>query len=121
MNGWGRQFSVVARLLAAFGFAFFISILPGRLTVAGESPLSFAVQKSGTEVTLMNVYFRNPRMGWAVGSGGTVLKTLDGGGKWKKVSSGTTAMLTGVLFIDDKHGWLGGTNGALCHGADGGG
>ena len=31
-------------------------------------------QKSGTEVTLMSVYFLDAKVGWAVGAGGTILK-----------------------------------------------
>ena len=46
----------------------------------------------------MGLYFHSPQLGWAVGSGGTILKTVDGGKKWKKVASGTTASLSAVFF-----------------------
>lgn len=68
----------------------------------------------------MSVYFRDAKLGWAVGSGGTVLKTIDGGQKWKKQTSGTPMQLTGVFFVDDTHGWIIGVNGTVRHTVDGG-
>jgi hypothetical protein len=64
--------------------------------VVAEPQVKAAPQKTGTEVTLMSVYFRDANLGWAVGSGGTVVKTVDGGQKWKKQASGTSVQLTGV-------------------------
>src|SRR6476620_6757737 len=56
---------------------------------AAEPQLKAASQKTGNEVTLLSVDFRDANRGWAVGSSGKVLKTIDGGQKWKKQSSGT--------------------------------
>src|SRR5689334_15858694 len=90
----------------------FVAVLLAIVSIeAAEKQLKSAPQKTGTEVTLMGVFFRDPNLGWAVGSGGTVLKTTDGGQKWKKQISGTTAQLTGVFFVDDKVGWIIGVNG----------
>ena len=36
-----------------------------------------AVQQTGTEVTLLGVNFRDTKLGWAVGAGGVILKTVD--------------------------------------------
>ena len=58
-----------------------------------DSPLTITPQVSHTDAMLMALYFHTPRLGWAAGSGGTILKTVDGGKKWKKVASGTTASL----------------------------
>ena len=77
-------------------------------------------QKSGTQATLMGVYFRNAAVGWAVGAGGTLLKTVDAGRKWKKVPSGTSSLLTAVLFVDDRKGWAVGANGTVRSSKDGG-
>jgi len=59
-----------------------------------------AMQKSGTEVTLLSVYFQTVGVGWAVGAGGAILRTADGGKRWRPVSSGTTVLLTNVSFAD---------------------
>ncbi|MGB7923464.1 MAG: Ig-like domain-containing protein [Pyrinomonadaceae bacterium] len=42
--------------------------------------------------------------GWAVGEGGTILHTPDGGRTWTSQMSGTTAPLHGVSFFDALHG-----------------
>ena len=89
-------------------------------TIAAERQLKASPQKTGTEVTLMSVFFRDPNLGWAVGSGGTVLKTTDGGQKWKKQASGTSVQLTGVYFADDKHGWITAQDGVILRTEDGG-
>ncbi|MDF2459659.1 MAG: hypothetical protein K0S79_2075, partial [Nitrospira sp.] len=53
-----------------------LSMLIVPFTEAAEGQLKAASQKTGTEVTLMSVYFRDINLGWAVGSGGTVVKTI---------------------------------------------
>ena len=68
----------------------------------------------------MGLYFHKPEQGWAVGSGGTILKTVDGGKKWKKMVSGTTASLSAVFFFDEKQGWAVGANGTILRSQDGG-
>ncbi len=88
----------MSRFLGAF-FAFLV--LAPFTSLAAEPQLKASPQKTGTEVTLMSVFFRDANLGWAVGSGGTVLKTTDGGQKWKKQTSGTPAQLTGVYFADE--------------------
>ncbi len=79
-----------------------------------------ALQKSGTEVTLLSVYFQNVGVGWAVGAGGAILRTSDGGKRWRPVSSGTTVLLTNVSFADASHGWVVGADGTILHSTDGG-
>src|SRR5688500_4235521 len=78
-----------------------------------EARVSVAMQKSGSEATLLGMFFHDPHLGWAVGSGGTILKTTDGGRKWRKVSSGTSVLLTAVYFRDARRGWVAGANGTV--------
>ena len=68
----------------------------------------------------MGLYFHRPQLGWAVGSGGTILKTVDGGKKWRKIASSTTASLSAVFFLDEKQGWIVGANGTILRSHDGG-
>ncbi|SEQ57456.1 KAP family P-loop domain-containing protein, partial [Solimonas aquatica] len=42
-------------------------------------------QASGTSATLTSVHFVDDQHGWAVGNGGTILATADGGLSWKRV------------------------------------
>jgi photosystem II stability/assembly factor-like uncharacterized protein len=60
--------------------------------------------------------------GWAVGNGGTILATTDGGINWTAQASGTDADLFAVQFLaDGLHGWAVGTDGTILTTADGGG
>ena len=87
---------------------------------AADASLAVTLQSSHTEATLLGLAFRTPQLGWAVGSGGTILKTTDGGKRWKKISSGTSALLTNVYFLDQKRGWAIGANGTIRRSMDGG-
>jgi photosystem II stability/assembly factor-like uncharacterized protein len=81
-----------------------ISLLCAPLSWTAGSPLTVTPQISHTEALLMGLYFHKPQLGWAVGSGGTILKTVDGGKKWKKIASSTTASLSAVFFFDERQG-----------------
>jgi photosystem II stability/assembly factor-like uncharacterized protein len=49
----------------------------------------------------------NPALrAWAVGAGGVILATSDGGVHWIAQHSGTTDTLNGVAFADAQHGWV---------------
>ncbi|MCC5856809.1 MAG: hypothetical protein JJT90_01515, partial [Ectothiorhodospiraceae bacterium] len=59
-------------------------------------------------------------IGWAVGDGGTILHTPDGGMNWAAQTSGTTAGLRDLDFVDPLTGWAVGTGGTILHTTDGG-
>jgi photosystem II stability/assembly factor-like uncharacterized protein len=55
--------------------------------------------------------------GWAVGEAGTILRTVDHGAKWERIT-GTGAggsLLWGLSFIDPMNVWITGTNGVIVH------
>ncbi|MDR4469078.1 MAG: YCF48-related protein, partial [Nitrospira sp.] len=87
---------------------------------SADSPLSIYTQVSTTKATLLNIQFQSVQNGWAVGSGGTILRTIDGGKKWKRVTSGTSSLLTSVFFVDPLNGWVAGAAGLLKRTTDGG-
>ena len=62
--------------------------------------------------TLLNVQFVNDDKGWAVGRGGTILRTDDGGATWIEQESGTKENLYGLYFVK-KIGWAVGGDGML--------
>ncbi len=76
--------------------------------------------------TINAVSFVNSSTGWAVGIGGTILKTTDGGNTWAAQVSGTSFNLEGVKFVDANSGWAVGadtlykTGGVILHTSDGG-
>jgi photosystem II stability/assembly factor-like uncharacterized protein len=59
---------------------------------------------AGTKM-LHDVDFVSTTQGWAVGEGGTILATTDGGAHWAKQSSGTAVALWHVAFGDATHGY----------------
>ena len=85
---------------------FLLVLLFSSAAHSADVPLVVTVQRSTTEATLMGIHFLDARHGWAVGAAGTVLRTTDGGKKWKKVVTGTRATLTSVFFVDRQRGWV---------------
>ena len=74
-------------------------------------------QPSGvTGVVLHGVFFRpGGSLGWAVGDGGRILRTLDGGAAWTIQTSGASASLNAAWFTSDLEGWVVGNSGTVLH------
>jgi photosystem II stability/assembly factor-like uncharacterized protein len=64
----------------------------------------------GTGDPLSSVWFSEPTIGFAVGNGGTIIKTTDGGGFWSNRPSGTSKSLSEVFFISPNVGWVVGSH-----------
>lgn len=77
-------------------------------------------QTSGTSENLFGVYFVDSNIGWAVGTGGTILKTTNGGTSWSAQESGTVNRLDDVHFINNTTGWAAGFKGTVLKTSDGG-
>jgi photosystem II stability/assembly factor-like uncharacterized protein len=69
---------------------------------------------------LYAVCFVTPVRGWAVGSGGVIIATSDGGRTWRPQSSGVGDDLFDVKFFDEREGWAVGSGGTMLHTTDGG-
>lgn len=80
---------------------------------AGHVPVDF---------TLTGVSFADARNGWAVGHGGAVLHTGDGGEHWtvQRIDTAVDQPLYSVHFSDSQHGWAAGLWSLLIHTSDGG-
>ena len=59
---------------------------------------------------LKDIRFLDPSTGYAVGDGGTILKTLDGGFTWNRLVSGTIYDLTSVFFVNSNVGYVTGVS-----------
>jgi photosystem II stability/assembly factor-like uncharacterized protein len=95
------------RRIAVISIAFFLSVFPaiaqtGTQTAAG----SWVRQKAGTMAWLRAVFFLDQNRGWAVGSKGTLLKTVDGGQNWKANTAPTISIVRDIFFLDEQNGWL---------------
>jgi len=84
------------------------------LTVASQQ---HALVASGTTANLAAVAFSTATIGVAVGEGGTILRTADGGATWSPVTSPTTNDLRDVAFGGTGQGVAVGGS-ALLHTAD---
>ncbi len=90
--------------LSSFGLLLFIVMLPISVFAQGwewQNP-------KPTGQRLNDVKFINSTTGWAVGNGGTILHTINGGISWTFQSSGRVADLYQVSFIDSNQGWIAG-------------
>jgi len=69
---------------------------------------------------ILDYAFVDDSHGWAVGQGGTVLATSDGGATWNRQPSGTTLDIGLAAFPSATAGWLVSELGELLRTADGG-
>jgi photosystem II stability/assembly factor-like uncharacterized protein len=69
---------------------------------------------------LFNIKFANHRVGWVVGSNGSILRTSDGGANWARQKSGVNVLLTGLAVLDMSNAWVTGALGTLLYTRDGG-
>ncbi|HEY5753141.1 MAG TPA: P-loop NTPase fold protein, partial [Chthoniobacterales bacterium] len=81
---------------------------------------SWQALPSGVDVVLNDILFTSDAAGWAVGDGGIVLVTTDGGNTWQKQTSGTGATLNAVFFPTPERGFGAGAGGTLIGTEDGG-
>jgi photosystem II stability/assembly factor-like uncharacterized protein len=77
-------------------------------------------QTSGVNGNLYAVFFASALVGWAVGAGGTILKSIDGGVTWNPQTSGTPKDLFAVNFISTAVGWAVGASGTILKTVNGG-
>ena len=69
---------------------------------------------------ILDYAFVDDSRGWAVGQGGTILATADGGVTWNAQVSGTTLDISQAVFPNAMAGWLTSEFGELLRTADGG-
>lgn len=79
----------------------------------------FAYQKE-LDVDFQSVYFPTSTVGYAVGTGGAIFKTTDGGSNWVQQTSPVTTTLYRVFFTTATKGWAVGASGVIIETVDGG-
>ncbi len=70
-------------------------------------------QNTGVTITLYEVHFRGSNLGTAVGAGGKIVQTPNGGQSWFQTSSGTNIDLHGVDFANNSIGIIVGNGGLM--------
>ncbi len=103
------------------------SVPPARVNSGASAPSPVPVPVTGPRpdlaatADLNAVTFFNERIGWAVGNGGTILATADGGASWAVQTNGSGASLSGVHFSSDgQRGWAVGNGGTILSISNGG-
>jgi photosystem II stability/assembly factor-like uncharacterized protein len=91
----------------------------GRLLRISNGVLSVP-QSIGVDVPIYGLSFAGSNIGTAVGSGGTILRTTDGGVTWELQDSGTSLDLIGVFLVDENVGTAVGASGTILRTDDGG-
>ncbi len=90
------------------------------LLASGSALAQWSPVDSGTTTLLRGVYLLDSGVGYAVGDGGTILKSADSGLTWSALTSGTTSTLYDVHFFDDSTGVAVGDGGLILRTTDGG-
>jgi len=101
-------------------FSCFWSVLSVLWCSSVYSQGGWTAQTSGTTSDLYSVHFTDVMNGWAVGDGGTIVHTADGGTTWIQQTCGTTNLLFDVFFTDALTGWAVGIAGTILHTTNGG-
>lgn len=60
----------------------------------------FVVRQTSQNPLLTGVFFINQQIGWAVGLGGTILMTVNGGSSWMRQPTGISTLFHDVYMID---------------------
>ncbi len=86
----------------------------------GQSNSEWILQTSGTNLQLRDVFFIDTLKGWAVGAGGCLLKTSNGGLNWQTLLLEVNLNLNSVWFTSQNNGFIAGNNGLIMKTSDGG-
>lgn len=108
---------------------FFTDTINGYATSDGISEGGFYKTTNGgnswdhinsTNAILYSIYFINTDTGYAAGTNGTILKTINGGLIWDSLPSNSTKTLSSVFFTDANTGYAAGNNGTILKTVNGG-
>jgi photosystem II stability/assembly factor-like uncharacterized protein len=102
-----RHFMPASTATVGRGNAFLKKSIAALLCVVGQLTCVKAAQICNAKgpFILYGVNFPDARHGWAVGDGGLILATTDGGSNWCVQNSGATDDLMSVKFADNQRGW----------------
>jgi photosystem II stability/assembly factor-like uncharacterized protein len=91
-----------------------------KTTNGGERWVRLNVRGVDIDATLTRALFSNTGPAWAIGEGGAIYTSRDGGINWSRLSGPTRHLLLGGIFIDDDRGWLVGAGATILQTSDGG-
>jgi len=80
----------------------------------------YLISANNTDHYVDKIFFINPKIGWIIGNGGTILTTINGGNSWLNQKSNTSKNLTAIFFINENQGWITGLNNTFLYTFNGG-
>ncbi len=94
----------------------------GHILLSDDQGATWRQAPVPTRATLTAVAFTDPRHGWAVGHLGTLLRTVDAGETWQRLSAKLEreSVLLDVLFLNANEGFAVGAYGLFLRTRDGG-
>ena len=104
-----KRHSNLHMLLPPFTFSSWLVRLTVCLAISAPvtaQTASWNRQKISSLSWLHAVFFLDHNSGWAAGSRGTLLRTLDGGQSWQSRSASTNDQVRDIFFLDEQDGWL---------------
>ena len=84
----------------------FFLLLTAHCSLPTVLAASWTKQRTSSLAWLHAVYFLDSDRGWAVGSRGTLLATLDSGKSWQAKPQPTEDVIRDIYFADELNGWL---------------
>lgn len=77
-------------------------------------------QTTNTSLKINDIFFITASKGWAVGNGGLILSTNNGGQTWAQSFVSNSAALRAIFFLNEQTGWVAGMGGTLYKTTNGG-
>lgn len=91
-----------------------------KISVGGDGDFVYNTTNSGSQfrgrvdgIDLNGVYFVNRKIGWVVGTGGSIYRTVDHGRTWAKQESTVDTELFAISCVGESQCWVGGENGVV--------
>lgn len=111
---------ILGRIVASLTFAAILAVPAFAQAADTEGWTLQSPRSSVTPADLNAVFMLDGHTGWAGGSGGTIVKTVDGGAHWFEQSSNTHLMLYRPHFVNANTGWVVGESGIVLKTTNGG-
>ncbi len=86
-----------------------------RTTDSNNKPVwqKVVISTVSTAQTWNDIFFINSQIGWVVGNGAKIYKTIDGGVTWNQETILITNNLNGIHMVDATHGFVVGDSGTI--------
>jgi photosystem II stability/assembly factor-like uncharacterized protein len=94
----------------------------GKIIKTNDGGVNWSINfsSSSTYYHFRSIWFTDENHGFAVGDGGVIMSTSNGGSTWMPILSGTTVDLYDITFTNNQHGFIVGDYNTLLTTTDGG-